>query len=758
MLVALPLMALEYEVSWIANTYGGEDDLFVQMDARVMTVAPDGTVLLNLFWEEGGHNVGVYKDGKVLGNAGWTHGWGNKGGYGVAADEKYIYIAQRRDSEGGNLKRGNTWPPKNVFWFGVTRWKREDNGTSPVPFEGGFGSKGRMNKNFKVINVLDLSDKSLKGWKVKQQSTRDDIRGLAVHGGKLYVSNPPTGEILVLDTESMELVAAWKAEATRSLAISPSGALWVVSAAIDKHGRMMPDAAPAKILSYTLDGTKREQEIVFDGVPTGLAFTPKGKLLVSDNGPDQNIKIYDNVDTAPALSGSFGKKGGIYHGVRGKIEPLKFHGPQGVGCDAAGNIYVLQNGWGGNGSGLALESYTPAGERNWVLYGLEFVDCGGFDHERDGEHIYTTYEHFTMDYSKPAGKQWTYTGHTVDRFTYPEDPRINTGLDSVWVRTVDGKRLYFMTNMYSSYLAVFQDGEGEILKPCAFINPGSKHIGGEKNNGFNTGEAWPKAQPPREDPKKPVRWIWRDTNGDGQFAMDEYVGVGDKYPSIWAWWADSKGDVWFATRDNREVYHLPLQGWSEGGAPLYDFASAKVVPAPAPWDEKKKHPQIERVLYLPGEDVMFLGGFTPEYPNPDGRWWKNVGRAIVRYDNWSTAPEKQFTIALPAKDAQDGIAPDYISSMAVAGDYVFAIQGTKSIVLVYEKATRKLVGTMPVKGPGIGDKIGWIDIPYGMDVHKRANGEYLILIEDDFRSKNVLLRWTPKSAQSTVTEPVVEEK
>ena len=50
------------------------------MNAAAMFVANDGTVYLNVFWEEGGRNIGIYKDGQCIGNAGHTHGWG----YGVA--------------------------------------------------------------------------------------------------------------------------------------------------------------------------------------------------------------------------------------------------------------------------------------------------------------------------------------------------------------------------------------------------------------------------------------------------------------------------------------------------------------------------------------------------------------------------------------------------------------------------------------------------------------------------------------------------
>jgi hypothetical protein len=41
-------------------------------------------------------------------------------------------------------------------------------------------------------------------------------------------------------------------------------------------------------------------------------------------------------------------------------------------------------------------------------------------------------------------------------------------------------------------------------------------------------------------------------------------------------------------------------------------------------------------------------------------------------------------------------------------------------------------------------RIGWVDIPYGYHARKRANGEYLIFVEDDWKSKVLMYRWDPE--------------
>ena len=111
---------LKYTASWFGNDFG-DGKKWVQMTADAMFVAPDGTCVLNTFWDEGGREVGLYKDGDVIGSAGHTHGWGYDGAYAVTMNGKYLFIAQVVDNEGGGLVGADTWPVKGKLWFGVSR-------------------------------------------------------------------------------------------------------------------------------------------------------------------------------------------------------------------------------------------------------------------------------------------------------------------------------------------------------------------------------------------------------------------------------------------------------------------------------------------------------------------------------------------------------------------------------------------------------------------------------------------------------------
>jgi hypothetical protein len=47
-------------------------------------------------------------------------------------------------------------------------------------------------------------------------------------------------------------------------------------------------------------------EFAADAQPTALCLAPKGRLLVADNGPSQQVLIFENVAESPRLAGTWG--------------------------------------------------------------------------------------------------------------------------------------------------------------------------------------------------------------------------------------------------------------------------------------------------------------------------------------------------------------------------------------------------------------------------------------------------------------------
>ena len=210
--------------------------------------------------------------------------------------------------------------------------------------------------------------------------------------------------------------------------------------------------------------------------PTALAIENKDRLLVADNGSRQQVLIYD-ISGTPKLIGTFSDEGGIYSGTLGEVGELKLNGVTGVGTDAAGNIYVSNNGFAS--SGTDLRKFSRFRKLQWQLLGLQFVDNADADPGTGGLDVLTKHEHFIIDYSKGNGQESVYKAYTVDKFRYPNDPRLhneNHSAASVFVRRIEGKRFLYLTGMYAKELSVYRF-KREFAVPCAIFT--REHLRGQ---------------------------------------------------------------------------------------------------------------------------------------------------------------------------------------------------------------------------------------------------------------------------------------
>jgi len=696
---------LVYTTSWIGNSFGGGEK-WVQQDIKGMLVTADGTVYANVDWDEAGREVGVYRGGQPIAMAGHSHGWGYHGGTAIAVNSNYVYFAQAVENEGGGLKDTNTWPPKGSDWFGLSRRRRSDI-TRGAPFPGGKGGSGDTLKGcFLLVNEVP-------------NKTEASLRGMWADESRVYVSNPYHHQVKVYDANTVAVVASWPVERPGQMAMDVARTLWIIQQADGLH--------EPEILRYTTNGTLLAQKVTFPAgvVPMALCLDNQGRLLVADDGPNQQIRIYKDLETEPVLAGTFGATGGIYSGTPGEFGRLKLNRPMGIGCDAKGNLYVASSGSSGGGS-TVLESYTPAGKVNWRLFGLEFVDMADVDpgSERD---VFTKEEHFRMDYSRPPGQQWAYQGYTIDRFRYREDPRLHIWSAGAWVQRIRDKRFLFVNEMYSEVLQVYRfdlSNHEEIAIPSVLF--AKSHLK-KKETG------WPPHQPEKGE------WIWRDSNGNGAFDAGEYVTNGEKNaPGLWGWSVDSEGNVWQATH-NAGIRKFACRGLDQKGNLTYEFSSMRTFAMPEPFT------RLERVYYIQETDSLYLPGYTKSQPHHDGMW-KVMGRVICRYDNWSKGNRAPRWQIIPDYTV-DGSWRGKPASMTVAGDYVFVVYVVGGRIEVFKANTGASVGYMK-PGPEVGgalpsDAVGWVDIPEGIRAYRRSSGEYLVFVEEDWKSKILMYQWRP---------------
>lgn len=674
--------AITYSTSWLGNTDGIPEG-HIPQDLSDLAVTPDGKVVGATLWDEGGSNIGVFQNGRLIGRGleSGTGDWGRSSNGIVATDDEYFYFAIAQGGGYGGIPEGQTQQE-------IKRYRYDG---KPAGFPGGTQYDGSC------LNVVTTNDCGNK-----------PVVGLVVHANELYAADSYSGtmKVYALPLNGQQTTRSWPIERPGRLDADAEGCLWM----------LQPRAAgnPARLVRYSSAGVLQPQQIVFADamIPNDFCVDRVGnRILVTNRGVDQNILIYADIITSPKANGTLGAMGGILSGTPGLYQPLKFNQPSGVGIDAQSNFYVANY-------GTTLEAYSPAGARLWEVQGLMFVDCVDAK-PGDETVVYGKEERYELDFSKrEPGAEWTYRGYTLNRFKYPQDPRLHGSAASVLAREIGGQTFLYMTGMYGEAYSVYRFNpatDGEVAIPCALFGPSE-----------TTGD-WP--------PNRPVRgeWTWSDANGNGAFDAGEFSQpanpLGDT--KSWTWYVDRRGTVWTQNAATGKIRRFPCQGLNASGAPNYGYGNMQETSRP------EALTGLNTLMYDPPTDVMYLTGYTAEYPAPPGYAGGVVGHALMRVNDWQAGNRTPaWTVEVPMDIPTDVFA----KAITMAGDYVFSVACRgKNPVTVFSKSTGAQVATL-TPGPEIGSKQGWVDIPYGINAYQRANGEYLVFVEDDGFLKVVMYR------------------
>ncbi len=475
----------------------------------------------------------------------------------------------------------------------------------------------------------------------------------------------------------------------------------------------VPTGALAPYISCS-DG--REIRSITD--PSAIAVDNQCRLIVADNGIDQNIKVFDISGTdEPVVIDTIGVKGGALGGTEpGIIEPLKFWGMRGIGTDATGNLWVANSGYPSQvGGGTDLRHFDTNLNMDCQMLGLAFVQSMDAD-PLDPTQIYSSGEHYEIDYNTPAGDlqaHWKYKAQTLDPFRYPDDPRLVNALESTMIRYIDGKKFMFLTNMYAEFLCVYRF-DGEIAVPCAFFCVGW--------DGLWEKYSWQINKRPKLKDGEGNRWMWRDNNGDGQVQKEEFTAYDIKYPYIKGIEIDKNGNVYLGSRF---LCYFPANGLDKNGVPNY--SSSTMVTSNSPYTYSGG--DMSRIKYVDDTDVMFFatGAGYPFFSD------------IIRYKNWSKGERVADTLHI-GKPSTTFTADDKYIYLNVGKEGLYT--NTMAEIDIWDAETLEPVGYI-LPGPEVNNFSGMMDLMYAIQVSKLPGGERIIVAEEDYYGKGIIYKWCP---------------
>ncbi len=203
------------------------------------------------------------------------------------------------------------------------------------------------------------------------------------------------------------------------------------------------------------------------------------------------------------------------------------------------------------------------------------------------------------------------------------------------------------------------------------------------------------------------------------------------------------GTVW-PTHQSSPIEKYDLSGFTADGLPVW--GASEKIQLPEPFND------VRRIMYDEENDDMYLVGYTDLYPYDEDfgsteGYWKKAGRYIAKYSQWSADRTLEWGFHTPWCDGCDR---EVAQSVEEEGDFIFIVVGSKSktsdlrrrpIIFIYRKSNGELVGTMQ-PGGNVNDR-AMVDMTHSMNVYKRDNGEYIIIMEDCAYAKNIVFRWQP---------------
>ncbi|MBO9732515.1 MAG: T9SS type A sorting domain-containing protein [Chitinophaga sp.] len=497
----------QYTTTWVGNTFPDVAN-HVGNCARSMWVSPEGIVYTASMWDEKGRNIGIYQNAATLGSMG-----GNKESQGsaIGGNATHIFTAQQAPN---------------------------------------YGKIGRYNRATKTRDLLFTAS----------AGTADAIQGIAVAGGRVFVSDSAGNRVAVFTT-SGALIRQWPVSSPGAIAVDSAGAVWVAQLNAGLIRRYDSTGIAGTVIS--MGATARPSALYADSA--------RGQLLVGDQGPDMNIKIYTGLTGTPVLSGTFGVTGGYLDessGIRGATGDKRFTRVVGIGRDAAGKLYVLNNPWGGtwdlgrNGA-TDIHCYSTTDSLLWTLQALNFEGVAAADAGTDGQLLYSG----NLIYSYTGTDGGTYVANTVDPYRYPQDARIQ------WGDHGRGEHFGHLANVGGHRILVANNQNADVFYTYYF-NP----------------------------------------------ATDGYIAIpGDTISKVRnGFCLDSLGDIWISQDKTNAIQHYPLTGFAANGKPIW----GPVISTPTPTSIAR----LNRLEYIPASDMMVLAGGNTD--------WTLIGNRIEVYRGW----------------------------------------------------------------------------------------------------------------------------
>ena len=724
-----------YSTTWLGNEFEGGPKNTVNSNMIGLGVAPDGTCITTGVNGEQENCMGRYRDGQVLTSRPPNY----------VGDTSNAVVLM---SNGDGLVAHKQW----IVGFD---WDKQN---------------GKQGKTSEPIG--------------KSKEDNSAIRGLAVYQDEVFAASRTDNTIVVLDLATLKIKRSFPFERPGPLAVDSNGVLWAVQEGwVTGHPYSYPYPQPFRILGLDRQNGKQVNELEGVELPTALcadAHGPsKARLLVADNGQDQQVKIFDVSGVKPKAVGTLGAKSGVYYGTPGEMKPGKFNGLSGVGTDAKGNIYTSTNGYpyrvvipGGMPNISQLKAFAPSGidkpepDALWTLNCTGSVGCiGGAWDAKTGDAYVSGVARYSYDAKRGLGREWQLAGTTTNlRDDSDGESFMRTFYAAPKIRWIEGERFLFLRER--TYRLDKNGNLGKLVRFTNFQSNFFKNLAENVKKGAadRFSEEALFGRFPTNTPEFTLDkdgnqvtwryWEWVDGYGggklDGLQQREEYHDLtplvnNSKDAGNAIVGVDDKDNWWITVAGKSDLQFRAFTGLKNGVPSWSDETKSFEVP--------KIFTRVLGVSYQSDRDIMDIIGQTAD--NPGGHEYQ-VAEAI-RFTNWSTKPIMGARIVfmdrgvfLPWGGEGFWQVPhilDRVVGVSIAKDVVYATNRTGAI-RAYDLNKGNLIEWMDA-GPEVFGSAGFFDVAdTAVNAYEVNTNEHLILRQSNWTMRILVHRWNPNACNS----------